>query len=62
MLLWIFLALGIGLLVLSQNRTQGELESRIDTLEAELAQMRERLITLEKLLLEKEKRRPFDEL
>lgn len=63
MLLWIFLALGIGLLlVLSQNRAQGELERRIEALEAQQAHLQERLITLEKLLLEQEKRRPFDEL
>lgn len=63
MLLWILLALGIGLvLVLSHNRTQTALENRIAELETEQRRMQQRIITLEELILEKEKRRPFDEL
>ena len=63
MLLWILLALGIGLvLVLSHNRTQTALENRIAELETEQRRMQQRIMTLEELILEKEKRRPFDEL
>ncbi|MDP5292906.1 hypothetical protein Q9290_11505 [Oceanimonas sp. CHS3-5] len=63
MLLWILLALGIGLvLVLGQNRAQNELETRVEELEAEQRRLRQRITTLEELVLEKEKRRPFDEL
>ncbi len=62
-MLWILLALGIGLvLVLSQSRAQNELETRIEQLEAEQRRLLERITTLEKLLLEQEKRRPFEEL
>lgn len=63
MLLWILLALGIGLvLVLSHNRAQTALENRIAELETEQRRMQQRIMTLEELILEKEKRRPFDEL
>lgn len=62
-MLWILLALGIGLvLVLSQSRAQNELENRVEQLEAEQRRLLERITTLEKLLLEQEKRRPFEEL
>ncbi|OYD24295.1 hypothetical protein [Oceanimonas baumannii] len=63
MLLWILLALGIGLvLLLSHNRAQTVLENRIAELETEQRRMQQRIMTLEELILEKEKRRPFDEL
>ncbi|MCT7654672.1 copper transporter [Oceanimonas sp. NS1] len=63
MTLWILLALGIGLvLVLGQNRAQNELENRVEQLQAEQRRLLERITTLEKLVLEKEKRRPFEEL
>ncbi|WP_107851251.1 hypothetical protein [Oceanimonas marisflavi] len=63
MTLWILLALGIGLvLVLSQNRAQSELENQVEALQAEQRRLLERITTLEKLVLEKEKRRPFDDL
>ncbi|ATG75599.1 hypothetical protein [Zobellella denitrificans] len=65
MLLWILL-LGAGLLVTSllvnQGRAQGELEERIRTLEADNRQLRERINTLEELVLEREKRRPFEDM
>lgn len=65
MLLWILL-LGAGLLVTSllvnQGRAQGELEERIRTLEADNRQFRERINTLEELVLEREKRRPFEDM
>lgn len=65
MLLWILL-LGAGLLITSllinQGRAQGELEERLRTLEADNRQFRERINTLEELVLEREKRRPFEDM
>ncbi|WP_445395329.1 hypothetical protein [Zobellella sp. An-6] len=65
MLLWILL-LGAGLLITSllinQGRAQGELEERLRTLEADNRQFRERINTLEELVLEREKLRPFEDM
>ncbi|GHA14015.1 hypothetical protein [Oceanisphaera arctica] len=65
MLLWILLlglAIGLVLLLVHQGRTQGEIDDRVQELEAENRRLCERVNTLEKLLLEKEKSRPFEEL
>jgi uncharacterized protein HemX len=65
MLLWILLlglAIGLVLLLVHQGRTQGEIDDRLQALEAENRRLCERVNILEKLVLEKEKRRPFDEL
>ncbi|GAA3709639.1 hypothetical protein GCM10022421_16010 [Oceanisphaera sediminis] len=65
MLLWILLlglAIGLVLLLVNQGRTQGELDDRLQALETENRQLRERVRILEELTLEEEKRRPFDEL
>lgn len=56
------LAIGLVLLLLNRARTQSEIGHRLQALEAENRQLRERVNTLEKLVLEKEKCRPFEEL
>ncbi len=65
MLLWILLlglVIGLVLLLVHQGRTQSEVDERLQELEAENHRLRERVRILEKLTLEEEKRRPFDEL
>ena len=64
-MLWILLlglAIGLVLLLVNQGRARGEIDERLQELEAENRQLRERVNTLEKLVLEKEKCRPFEEL
>ncbi|WP_298721426.1 hypothetical protein [uncultured Oceanisphaera sp.] len=64
-MLWILLlglAIGLVLLLVNQGRTQSELDDRLQALEAENRQLRERVRILEELTLEEEKRRPFEEL
>lgn len=63
-MLWI-LILGVVLalvLLVSQGRSYNEIEHRLTQLAAQNQQLKERVDTLEALVLEKEKRRPFDEL
>lgn len=45
-----------------QGRSQTDLGQRLQQLEADNQQLRQRVQVLEELLLEKEKQRPFDEL
>ena len=64
-MLWILLpglAIGLILLLVNQGRTQGEIDHRLQALEMENRRLRERINTLEKLVLEQEKCRPFEEL
>lgn len=63
-MLWI-LILGVVLalvLLVSQGRSYNEIEHRLQQLTAQNQQLKERVDTLEALVLEKEKHRPFDEL
>ncbi|MBM7456187.1 hypothetical protein HNR62_002069 [Oceanisphaera litoralis] len=65
MMMWILLlglAIGLVLLLVNQGRTQSELDDRLQQLAAENRRLCERVNTLEKLVLEKEKCRPFEEL
>lgn len=64
-MLWILLlglAIGLVLLLVNQGRTQSEIDHRLQALETANRQLRERVNTLEALVLEKEKCRPFEEL
>ncbi|MBR9858020.1 MAG: hypothetical protein GYB38_09945 [Gammaproteobacteria bacterium] len=64
-MLWILLlglAIGLILLLVNQGRTQSETDDRLQALEMENRRLRERINTLEKLVLEQEKCRPFEEL
>ena len=64
-MLWILLpglAIGLILLLVNQGRTQSEIDHRLQALEMENRRLRERINTLEKLVLEQEKCRPFEEL
>lgn len=64
-MLWILLfglAIGAVLLVVHQGRSQTDLGQRLQQLEADNQQLRQRVQVLEELVVEKEKQRPFDEL
>ncbi len=64
-MMWILLlglAIGLVLLLVNQGRTQGEIDDRLQQLEEENRRLRERVSILESLVLEEEKRRPFEEL
>ncbi|GGB43740.1 hypothetical protein GCM10011502_16350 [Oceanisphaera marina] len=64
-MMWILLfglAIGAVLLVVHQGRNQTDISLRLQRLEADNQQLRQRVQVLEELVLEKEKQRPFDEL
>ncbi len=64
-MMWILLlglAIGLVLLLINQGRAQGEIDDRLQQLEEENRRLRERVSILESLVLEEEKRRPFEEL
>lgn len=64
-MMWILLlglAIGLVLLLVNQGRAQGEIDDRLQQLEEENRRLRERVSILESLVLEEEKRRPFEEL
>lgn len=65
MLMWILLLASATVLLflfINHGRSRVSLETRLNALEEENRQLCERVTTLESLVLEKEKRRPFDEL
>ncbi|WP_417616797.1 hypothetical protein [Oceanisphaera sp.] len=65
MIMWILLfglAIAAALLVVHQGRNQSDFTQRLQRLEADNQQLRQRVQVLEELVLEKEKQRPFDEL
>lgn len=65
MMMWIILLASAALLLflfIEHGRSRVDLVTRIKALEEENRQLQERVTTLEALVLEKEKRRPFDEL
>lgn len=65
MIMWILLfglAIGAALLVVHQGRNQSDFTQRLQQLETDNQQLRQRVQVLEALVLEKEKQRPFDEL
>ncbi|GAA3543035.1 hypothetical protein [Zobellella aerophila] len=65
MLMWILLLASASLLLflfINHGRSRADLEARLNALEAENRRLHERVSTLESLVLEKEKRRPFEEL
>lgn len=64
-MMWILLfglAIGAVLLVVHQGRSQTDISLRLQRLEADNQQLRQRVQVLEELVVEKEKQRPFDEL
>ncbi|MGB5854603.1 MAG: hypothetical protein WBH20_04980 [Oceanisphaera sp.] len=56
------LAIGAVLLVVNQGRGHTEITRRVQQLETQNFQLRERVQVLEELVLEKEKQRPFNDL
>ncbi|WP_116474708.1 hypothetical protein [Zobellella maritima] len=65
MLMWILLLASAALLLflfINHGRSRVDLATRLDALEADNRRLQERVTTLESLVLEKEKQRPFDEL
>ncbi len=65
MLIWIILLASAALLLflfIEHGRSRVTLDTRLNALEEENRQLRERVSTLESLMLEKEKSRPFEEL